>query len=398
MIKMAVKNRRIAPRYAYIAPYRNQAKTISWEYIKYYTHVIPGVRVNESELYVELPRRPDFPGAVGARIYVMGADHPDALRGGYWDGVILDEYAQIKKELWDEIVNPAIADRKGWVIFIGTPKGQNQFYEIYLKAKQDKDWYTALYRAEESGVFSKGGRFGPEELARMKRDMTSLAIRQELECDFTASASNILITIDVVTAAVKKTYRSEEIAGAPKILGVDVARFGDDSSVFFRRQGLVTYPPTVLTNVDNMTLAGRIAEEIRKFRPDAVFVDGGRGEGVIDRLRQLGHRVTEVNFGARADEAGRYANKRMEMWARMADWLQEGGALPDVPDLKTELSAPEYFFTRSGHLQLEAKEDIKEKLGRSPDMADALALTFAYHVAPPEMAMAKRRCSTNYDF
>jgi hypothetical protein len=398
MIKQAIKNKSRAPRYAYIAPYRNQAKMIAWEYLKFYTHVIPKIRVNESDLYVEMPCRRDYEGAAGARLYIVGADHPDALRGGYWDGVILDEYAQIKKELWDEIINPAIADRKGWVVFIGTPKGQNQFYEIYLKAQKSKDWYTALYRAEESGVFAKGGRFGPEELKRMKSDMTSLAIRQELECDFTASASNILITIDTVTEATQRTYRSEEIAGAPKILGVDVARFGDDSSVLFRRQGLVSYSPTILTDVDNMTLAGQVAEEIRRFRPDAVFIDSGRGEGVIDRLRQLGHRVTEVNFGGKADEPGRYANKRMEMWARMADWLSEGGAIPNLSDLKTELTTPEYSFTRAGHLQLEAKESIKEKLGKSPDIADALALTFAYHVASPEIAMVKRRCRTDYDF
>ena len=397
MIKMAIKNTRRSPRYAYIAPYRNQAKMIAWEYLKFYTHVIPKIRVNESDLYVELPCRRDYEGAAGARLYIVGADHPDALRGGYWDGVILDEYAQIKKELWDEIINPAIADRKGWVVFIGTPKGQNQFYEIYLKAQKGKDWYTALYRAEESGVFAKGGRFGPEELARMKADMTSLAIRQELECDFTASAANVLITIDTVTAATERTYRIEEIAGAPKILGVDVARFGDDSSVLFRRQGLVAYTPRVITDADNMTLAGQVAEEIRRFRPDAVFVDSGRGEGVIDRLRQLGHRVTEVNFGGKADDAGRYANKRMEMWARMADWLEEGGSIPNLSDLKTELSAPEYFFTRSGHLQLEAKEDIKEKLGRSPDTADALALTFSYHVAPSN-EVRPRRCHTEYNF
>ena len=93
MIKMAIKNKSRAPRYAYIAPYRNQAKMIAWEYLKFYTHVIPKIRVNESDLYVEMPCRRDYEGAAGARLYIVGADHPDALRGGYWDGVILDEDA-----------------------------------------------------------------------------------------------------------------------------------------------------------------------------------------------------------------------------------------------------------------------------------------------------------------
>lgn len=148
--------------YAYVAPFRNQAKLIAWNYLKYYTHVIPGVRINESELFIEFPSR--YQGAQGGRIYIIGADHPDNLRGTYWDGAILDEYAQIKAELWDEVVRPSLADRNGWCIFIGTPKGQNQFYEIYQKARREPDWYCCMYRADESGVFAPGGRLGPKEL------------------------------------------------------------------------------------------------------------------------------------------------------------------------------------------------------------------------------------------
>lgn len=167
VIKMCIKNRKRSPMYAYLAPYRNQAKQIAWNYIKYYTHVIPGMKTNESELYVEFPSR--FKGAVGGRIYIIGADHPDALRGTYWDGAILDEYAQIKPELWDEVLRPALADRKGWATFVGTPKGQNQFYEIYQRAQKEPEWYCCLYRADESGVFDEGGRYGPEELESMKK-------------------------------------------------------------------------------------------------------------------------------------------------------------------------------------------------------------------------------------
>lgn len=189
--KSAIKNTLISPQFAYVAPFRNQAKMIAWNYLKYYTSAIPGRKVNESDLFIELPSK--HKNAVGARIYIIGADKPDALRGTYWDGVVLDEYAQIKPELWGEVIRPALADRKGFAYFIGTPKGQNQFYEIYQKAQSSEEWFTCLYRADESGVLDEA------ELKSMMKDMTKIEIRQELYCDFTASASEVVIPIDLVT-------------------------------------------------------------------------------------------------------------------------------------------------------------------------------------------------------
>ena len=394
-IKMAVINDRVMPRYAYVAPFRNQAKNIAWNYLKYYTHVIPGIKVNEADLYVELPSK--HKGSPGARIYIMGADHPDALRGTYWDGVILDEYAQIKPILWNEVIRPAIADRGGWVIFIGTPKGQNQFYEIYQKAQKEEDWYCCMYRADESGLFADGGRYGPDELEAMKRDMSEDAVRQELYCDFTASAFNILITIDRVNESLKKAYMPAEVAGMAKIMGVDVARFGNDRCVITKRQGLVAYEPVVYKDIDNMSFAAHLMREMERWQPDAVFIDAGRGEGVIDRCRQMGFSVTEVNFGGRSDYPERYTNKRAEMWDSIKEWLNQGGSIPDIPELKTELVTPEYSFDAAGRMKLESKESIKERMGKSPDIADSLALTFAFPVALKRAWGGRAKCNTEYE-
>ena len=164
-------------------------------------------------------------------IYIIGADKPDALRGTYWDGVVLDEYAQIKPELWGEVIRPALADRKGFAYFIGTPKGQNQFYEIYQRAQRSEEWFTCLYRADESGVLDEA------ELKSMMEDMTDIEIRQELYCDFTASASNVVIPIDLVTAAAHRLLQEKDVQGSPVILGVDVSRFGDDRTTIFKRKG-----------------------------------------------------------------------------------------------------------------------------------------------------------------
>ncbi len=391
MLKKAILNERKAPVYAYVAPYRNQAKRVAWEYLKYYTNPIPGRTVNESELFVELPTR--HKGSPGARLYIIGADHPDALRGIYLDGVILDEYADIKPELWGGVIRPALADRGGWAVFIGTPKGQNQFYEMYRHAEKSADWYACLYRADETDVIPAG------ELADMKAQMTDMEIRQELLCDFTASASDVVIPIDLVSAAAERELPETAVQGQPVILGVDVARFGDDRTVLCVRQGLWTRDVRTFTGLSTMEVANRVIDCMNQHRPQAVFIDAGAmGAGVIDRLRQLQYQVSEVNFGEAALSSDRYANIRAEMYFKCRDWLTSGGALPKNAELKTELSTVEYKFNPSGRIILEPKEKLKERTGKSPDLADALVLTFARPVYMQGRVGWKRQmCNTEYD-
>lgn len=397
VIKQAIKCDKRMPRYAYVAPFRKQAKEIAWSYLKYYTHVIPGIKINESDLYIEFPSHHE--GCNGARIYICGADNPDSLRGAYWDGVILDEYAQIRAEAWNEVIRPSLSDRKGWAIFVGTPKGQNQFYEMYQKSVKEDDWYSCVVRADESGLYDVGGDYGPEEYEQLQKDMSDDAFRQEYLCDFTASAFNVLISIDEVTEAANRTYRDYEISKAPKIMGVDVARYGNDSCVISKRQGLVAFEPQIFRDIDNMTFAAYLMQEIDRWQPDAVFIDAGRGEGVIDRCRQMGYEVTEVNFGSKALKNDKYINKRCEMWDEMRDWIvNKGGAIPQVPELKSELVVPEYSFDPAGRMKLMSKDEIKDIMGKSPDIADSLALTFAFPVRPKGFGGKRAvRCNTSYD-
>ena len=364
LIKGAATCKRRVGRFGYIAPFLNQAKMIAWDYLRYYTAPIPGIKVNASELSVILPN--------GSMIRIFGADNPDALRGGYFDIVVLDEVAQMKPEVWHEIIRPALADRKGSAVFIGTPKGQNIFKELFDRGLKgdDPEWTSVMYRADETGVIEE------RELASLKAEMSDNAFRQEFLCDFSAESDDILIPIDLVSVAVKRQYVERDIAYAPVVIGVDVARFGDDATVFFKRQGLVAFPPVVIRKLDNMAVADRLVSFIVENRPDAIFVDAGAGAGVIDRVRQLGCTVTEVAFGGRA-LSEKYRNRRAEMWIEMAAWLRSGGQIPDHATLKADLSAATYLFDTSGKMVLESKEKIKERLGRSPDLADALALTFA---------------------
>jgi hypothetical protein len=185
-------------------------------------------------------------------------------------------------------------------------------------------------------------------------------------------------------------------------MGVDVARFGDDASILRFRRGrdARTIPPIKLRGADTMELAARIADESARYRVDAIFVDGGGvSDGVVDRCRQIGLKVTEVQFGAKSDRApvGQdrpigYANKRAEIWGNMRDWLV-GGTIDNDPELIADLTGIEYgYVLREGRdaIQLERKEDMKRRGLASSDNGDALALTFSYPVLASSASRSRR--------
>lgn len=356
-------------RFGYVAPFLKQAKEVAWDYIADITKAIPGTSFNLSELSVTMPN--------AAKIRLYGADNPDSLRGTYFDGVVIDEVADLRPQVWGEILRPSLSDRQGWAIFIGTPKGINLFSELYHAAQKGEDgWVADLRRATETGVIAA------EEIESAKRSMGPAQYAQEFDCDFAAAVENVLIPLDAVLGAQGRVIQEQEYRYAPKVLGVDVARYGDDRSVLFPRQGLVAFKPRTFRGVDLMTLAAQVAEYCERWKPDAVFVDqGGVGGGCIDRLRQLGFAPVAVDFGGKATDP-RFENKRAEMWWQMADWVKQGGCLPEGQELVTDLTAPTYTYANArGRLALESKDDLKRRGLSSPDLADALALTFAAPVA-----------------
>lgn len=387
-------------RFSYVAPLLKQAKDIQWSAMKAackQLFISGGVQKNEAELTITFPNN--------ARIRLYGSEDPDALRGVYHHGIVLDEVAQMKAKLWDEVVKPALADKKGWALFIGTPKGFDEFHRIYEGATRgwtmpdgtiykDPQWTSRLFRVDETGL----PWLSEQEMMTQRIGISDATYRQEWLCDFTASADNVLITIDIVTAATQKIVHPSEVVSQPRIMAVDVARYGDDRSCIVKRQGRWMEDPIVKHGLNNMELADLVAREAREWKYDAIFVDAGRGEGVIDRLRQLGFdRVFEINFGSSPSEAS-YADKRAEMYFRMAEWFTEsGGRIPNNPDLKTELSSITYGYTKAdSKRKIDSKDDIKKTLGRSPDIADALALTFAMTVIPRDRVVINGKSGSMY--
>lgn len=370
-------------RYCYLAPQLKQAKGVSWDYLKSFTRPIPGIKINESELTIELPN--------GSKIRLYGAENPDAIRGISLSGAVIDEVAQVGADVWKTVIRPALADKKGWALFIGTPKGINLLSELYFMALKDPDWFAASYTWKQTGALDD------EEIAAMRKEISDPARwRQEMECDFSAASENNLISMEVVSEAQNRTLRKSDYDFAPRIIGCDVARFGGDRSVIFCRQGNQVFPPKIFESIDNMSLAGQVAKMIDEFKPDATFIDAGRGEGVIDRLLQLGYSPIPVNFGGKPINV-RYANKRAEMWCDMAKAL-ETASVPDMPELQLDLCTPEYSYaSSSGKLELESKDSIKKRGLKSPDLADALALTYAFPVATGAMARKASSCTIEYD-
>ena len=171
LLRCALTNKNYNPRYAYVAPTYKQAKSIAWDFLKFYAEKIPGTKFNETEL------RADFIN--GSRITLLSSENPDSIRGVYLDGVIVDEVAQIQASLIDEVITPALSDRKGFMIMVGTPAGMNNiFYDYYLKAQEDKNWLLYKAKASETKIVDQ------EELDNALSVMGKAKFDQEFECSF----------------------------------------------------------------------------------------------------------------------------------------------------------------------------------------------------------------------
>lgn len=194
---------------------------------------------------------------------------------------------------------------------------------------------------------------------------------------FPPSSFNALIGPEEIKDAMNRRYREVEIEKAARILGIDVARYGDDSSIIFPRQGLQAFNPIQFRGVDGTIGAEQVVRKWNDWEADAVFIDntGGFGASWIDNLIRLGKSPIGIHFGSKP-MSEQYFNKRAEMAFNCVEWIKRGGALPDIPELASALAQTAYTF-KGDQVLLEPKEDVKMKLGFSPDHMDALILTFA---------------------
>ena len=173
IVRAAALCKSAMPLFGYVAPYRSQAKAVVWDYLKRYAE--PLIKVsNESELQIELTN--------GSRIKLFGADNADSMRGLGFDGLYLDEYGDFKPSIWGNILRPALSDKQGWCVFGGTPKGKNQFWQIYQTASKSPDeWFLLRLPASTSGLLPES------ELAAARAQLSEDQYLQEMECSFEAA-------------------------------------------------------------------------------------------------------------------------------------------------------------------------------------------------------------------
>ena len=206
-------------RVAYIAPYLSQAKAVAWDYALEYTRDIPDIKVNHSELRIDFSN--------GSRFRLYGADNYNAMRGLYYDAVVCDEHGDFPASAWTTVIRPSLADRKGSATFISTPKGRNEFWELYEYAKTNKDWWSGMFKASETDILD------PEELEEAKRTMGEDRYEQEFECSFEAAIVGAYYAMEMKTAM--QEGRITTVPYDPSV-GVVTAwdlGIGDSTSIWF---------------------------------------------------------------------------------------------------------------------------------------------------------------------
>lgn len=368
-----------SPMFGYVAPYLKQAKAIAWRKLKRFVQDTygndwkkHGVVKNESELWIEFPNK--------ARIQLFGADNPDAMRGLFFNGVVIDEIADMKEDVWNAVIRPALADKKGWALMIGTPKGMNELYKFYRRGLKDPLWKSLIFSCAHTNL----PWLPPEEIKALEDDMTEAMFAQEMLCDFEASSDDVLFKIKKLSEAADRQMRLSDLTGAARVIGLDVAGAakGSDRTVLTKKQGLYIHPQQVYKGMDTPALCDMLASQMIDWKADAAIIDNGYGFAVVEQMQRRGFfNVYGVDFGGKPAQP-QYENKKTEMFYRTKKAIDDGLKIPNDPALFAELSAHTVSMNERGKLSILSKPKVKEKLRRSPDKCDSLILCHAFDVLP----------------
>ena len=303
--------------------------------------------------------------------------------------VVIDESSSVDDIIW-EVIEGALTDEDTEIIVIafGNPtRNTGAFYKAITGANRwiKKQIDSRTVEGTNKVLLDAQAKEWGEDSDRC---------RVRIRGEFPRGGSTQFISGDIVAAARKRVVEGHKTM--PVILGVDVARFGDDRSVIFKRQGRKaeiagSKAQGIFYGIDTQKLGGLVQEAIDREHPDAVVIDGdGIGGSVYDYLKARGYDrktlLVEFHGGGTPTDPHKYLNRRAEIWGEMKDWL-EGGQIPDDPEMETDLSGPDYGYHPSkGCLVLESKDEMKSRGVDSPDLGDALAMTFAVKVAPKKEA------------
>ena len=288
LIKDALTIPRKNVRVAYIAPYYRQAKAIAWDYLLEYTKDIEGSVANASELRVDFPN--------GARIRLFGADNYDAMRGLYFDAVVLDEPADFPANAWPTVIRPSLSDRKGRATFIGTPKGKNEFWDIWHEAQDDPNWYAEMFKASETSILDQ------EELDEARRTMGDDRYLQEFECSFEAAIVGAFFSREMKEATEQERITSVPYDRAASVVTAWDLGIGDSTAIWFaqfvgREVRIIDYYENSGVGLDHYAkvLLDKDYQYEQHILPHDVQVkELGTGKSRLETLDALGIRNIEI--------------------------------------------------------------------------------------------------------
>lgn len=307
-------------------------------------------------------------------------ERPDAFQGSHEKHILFlyDEASAIDDIIWETTEGAMTTPGAVWIAFGNPTQNTGRFKECWGKFKHR--WDSGRIDSRTAKMANKG------QIKEWIEDYgdDSDFVRIRVKGMFPRAASNQFISEELVIDAQHRANVPHLYRHSPVVLGVDVARFGDDQSVIVVRQGTCLEKIYKYREKDTMQLADLVLEQIKRWEPQTVFVDEiGIGAGVVDRLHQLGYRfVLGVNSGNKANDENQYYNLRAEMWGKIRDWLPHAVLPKDDDELRMDLIGPEYGFDGRNRIQLEKKKDMKNRGLASPDIGDALAMTFAVDVHP----------------
>jgi hypothetical protein len=291
--------------------------------------------------------------------------------------LIFDEASAIAESVW-QVAEGALTDEETeiiWLAFGNPTQNTGRFRECFGRFKHR--WKT--FQIDSRTVEGTNKAQIDKWIADYGEDSDFVRVR--VQGKFPRAGSSQFIGSDVVFACRK--YKAEGYSTLPKIMSVDVARFGDDQTVVGFRQGRKSIILAKYRGLDTVQVAERVIEWMGKEKPDATVIDGdGIGAGVIDQInyRGFGTRLFEFHGGQSANDAAAFFNRRAEVWGKMREWLMAGAEIPDDPELEADLTGPEYGFSNKQQIQLERKDDMKKRGLSSPDSGDMLAMTFAVKI------------------
>jgi hypothetical protein len=375
--------------YLYIGPLQTQTRQIVWmgstNEGRKFLDFIPSkfiAKKRDSQMEVDLIN--------GSLIKVVGSDQYDSLMGLNAIGAVFTEYSLQRPEAWDYI-RPMMAENGGWALFNGTPRGLNHMHKMAGMAKGNQEWFYQFLTRNDTGKPSLDAIRSDRE-AGMRESL----IEQEYYCSWTSSSEEAFIPLDLVSPCKDVILNPPEYSHAPRIFGCDVAYAAKgDRAVITYRQGRKVHFVRSFVGKDNQAFAKEISRLAKIYKPHAICVDAGRGEGVISRLEALGHShiVHAIHFGGKVYVEG-ISDMKALMWSRMEDWFLS----PEKPDmsgidnheltnednvfqdLARELSTPFKIIDEKNRVKVEPKSSLRSRGQSSPDLAESLGLTFAEEV------------------